>query len=138
MRKLSDFSKAEKIIKRAQEEEEKTRNVKIEEYNSAVKELLGSIQSIIPEVDMISFSPNFHFNRHAMTFYIGQHNEVSAYADGEGNVKSVGVSGYERKVENANEVAELKLAYLLISGQMDRILKEKFPKIIQMISELSK
>lgn len=53
-------------------------------------------------------------------------------------MKGVSLSGYERKVGDANQIAELKLAYLLISGAMNEILKEKFPTIIQIHLDLTR
>jgi len=148
MKKLSSLSESKsknhptfkvgKSAKKAQEEKERMKYIKIEEYNSVGKELLSIIQFIAPEVSMISFYVDSRSNKHIITFYIGQHNRVDAHLDGEGNIKGVEVSGYVRNVENANEVAELELAHLLVSGKMDRILKEKFPKILQLILELSK
>jgi hypothetical protein len=148
MKKLSSLSKSKgkshptfkvgKSVKKAQEEKERMKYIKIEEYNLVGKELLSIIQFVAPQVSMLSFSVDFRSNKHIITFYIGQHNRVDAYLDGEGNIKGVEVSGYVRNVENANEVAELELAHLLVSGKMNKIFKEKFPKILQLILELSK
>lgn len=112
------------IVKKLDEDEN--------ECEKAIEELFNIIQYRIPEVTNIRLKRDYDPMALTILFYIDEYHNVITYFTSDGKLIEVNINNHRKQPGNKNDIAQIKLTYILLSGELENVFRRKIPRIIEL------
>jgi hypothetical protein len=107
------------------------------EYKEAINEVFNIIKSEVPEVMSMEVERDYDPIALTITFYITEYYDVIAHFNRDGELIGVNIDDHLRYPWDKDDVAQIKLAYILLTSSVLRnYFQKKIPKIIELYDKL--